>query len=131
MLIILFLVLAGARRNWPICKPSAANAIARSEIKTIPISGRGLNQVPIRVAYFVGLIRCLKRLKRTARYSPLIDKYPVTPGHMLVIPIRHTPDWFSMTAGRGWMLISCSTSPSEDQKRGQESSRVQRRFQLR
>ena len=25
------------------------------------------------------------------------DKYPVTPRHMLVIPIRHTPDWFSMT----------------------------------
>jgi ATP adenylyltransferase len=25
------------------------------------------------------------------------DKYPVTPGHLLVIPIRHTPDWFSMT----------------------------------
>ena len=27
------------------------------------------------------------------------DKYPVTPGHLLVIPIRHTPDWFSMTQG--------------------------------
>ena len=27
------------------------------------------------------------------------DKHPVTPGHLLVIPIRHTPDWFSMTEG--------------------------------
>lgn len=25
------------------------------------------------------------------------DKNPVTPGHMLVLPRRHTPDWFSMT----------------------------------
>jgi ATP adenylyltransferase len=29
----------------------------------------------------------------------LEDKHPVTPGHLLVIPIRHTPDWFSMTEG--------------------------------
>ena len=27
------------------------------------------------------------------------DKYPVSPGHLLVLPIRHTPDWFSMTHG--------------------------------
>ncbi len=25
------------------------------------------------------------------------DRYPVTPGHLLVIPMRHTPDFFSMT----------------------------------
>jgi ATP adenylyltransferase len=25
------------------------------------------------------------------------DKHPVTEGHVLVIPIRHTPDYFSMT----------------------------------
>jgi diadenosine tetraphosphate (Ap4A) HIT family hydrolase len=25
------------------------------------------------------------------------DKHPVTKGHMLVLPIRHTPDFFSMT----------------------------------
>jgi len=25
------------------------------------------------------------------------DKYPVTPGHLLVIPIRHTQDFFSLT----------------------------------
>lgn len=26
------------------------------------------------------------------------DKYPVTPGHLLVIPQRHTPDYFTMTS---------------------------------
>lgn len=26
------------------------------------------------------------------------DKYPVTPDHMLIIPYRHQPDFFSMTA---------------------------------
>lgn len=25
------------------------------------------------------------------------DKYPVTKGHMLIIPVRHTDDYFSMT----------------------------------
>jgi ATP adenylyltransferase len=25
------------------------------------------------------------------------DKYPVTPGHLLTIPIKHAPDFFSMT----------------------------------
>ena len=25
------------------------------------------------------------------------DRYPVTPGHYLVIPRRHTADWFTMT----------------------------------
>ena len=25
------------------------------------------------------------------------DRYPVTPGHLLIIPLRHTPDYFSMT----------------------------------
>lgn len=25
------------------------------------------------------------------------DKYPVTPGHLLIIPYRHTEDFFSMT----------------------------------
>lgn len=25
------------------------------------------------------------------------DKYPVTPGHLLIIPYRHTEDYFSMT----------------------------------
>lgn len=26
----------------------------------------------------------------------LDDKFPVTPGHLLVIPRRHLPDWFAM-----------------------------------
>ena len=26
----------------------------------------------------------------------LDDKFPVTPGHLLVIPRRHVPDWFAM-----------------------------------
>jgi diadenosine tetraphosphate (Ap4A) HIT family hydrolase len=26
------------------------------------------------------------------------DKFPVSKGHLLVIPFRHTPDYFSMTA---------------------------------
>ncbi len=25
------------------------------------------------------------------------DKYPVSPGHLLIIPRRHTEDWFSLT----------------------------------
>jgi len=25
------------------------------------------------------------------------DRYPVTQGHLLVIPRRHTPDWFALT----------------------------------
>ncbi len=25
------------------------------------------------------------------------DGHPVTEGHLLLIPLRHTPDWFSMT----------------------------------
>jgi len=25
------------------------------------------------------------------------DRFPVSPGHHLIIPKRHTPDWFSMT----------------------------------
>ena len=25
------------------------------------------------------------------------DKFPVSPGHLLIIPKRHVPDWFSLT----------------------------------
>ena len=25
------------------------------------------------------------------------DRFPVTPGHCLIVPRRHTPDWFSMS----------------------------------
>jgi ATP adenylyltransferase len=29
--------------------------------------------------------------------AALLDRYPVAEGHHLVIPLRHTPDFFSMT----------------------------------
>ena len=25
------------------------------------------------------------------------DRFPVTEGHLLILPFRHTPDWFSLT----------------------------------
>jgi len=25
------------------------------------------------------------------------DRFPVTDGHLLIIPLRHTPDWFTLT----------------------------------
>ena len=40
-----------------------------------------------------------KAVEKNGSVFAIIDRYPVTPGHVLVIPIRHTPDWFSMTAG--------------------------------
>jgi diadenosine tetraphosphate (Ap4A) HIT family hydrolase/5-methylcytosine-specific restriction endonuclease McrA len=40
-----------------------------------------------------------KAVERNGSVLAIMDKYPVTPGHLLVIPIRHTPDWFSMTQG--------------------------------
>ncbi|MFN3712479.1 MAG: HIT family protein [Alcanivoracaceae bacterium] len=37
-----------------------------------------------------------------ALHSPLAhvrqDKYPVSPGHLLIIPNRHVSDWFALTA---------------------------------
>lgn len=26
------------------------------------------------------------------------DRFPVTDGHLLIIPLRHTPDWYALTA---------------------------------
>jgi ATP adenylyltransferase len=40
-----------------------------------------------------------KMVEKNGSVFAIQDKYPVAPGHLLVIPIRHTPDWFSMTAG--------------------------------
>ncbi len=34
------------------------------------------------------------------------DRYPVSKGHLLVIPFRHTPDFFSMTPEERVALIS-------------------------
>jgi len=36
-------------------------------------------------------------VERNGSVFAIMDEYPVTLGHLLVIPIRHTPDWFSMT----------------------------------
>jgi ATP adenylyltransferase len=38
-----------------------------------------------------------KAIEKNGSVFAILDKYPVTPGHLLVIPLRHTPDWFSMT----------------------------------
>src|SRR5882724_12878682 len=38
-----------------------------------------------------------KAVEKNGSVFAIMDRYPVTPGHLLVIPIRHTPDWFSMT----------------------------------
>ena len=36
-------------------------------------------------------------VERSGSVFAIKDRHPVTPGHLLVIPLRHTPDWFSMT----------------------------------
>jgi ATP adenylyltransferase len=48
---------------------------------------------------FCGSAFVSKAVERNGSVLAILDKYPVTPGHLLVIPIRHTPDWFSMTQG--------------------------------
>ncbi len=40
-----------------------------------------------------------KAVEKNGSVFAIENRYPVTPGHMLVIPIRHTPDWFSMSEG--------------------------------
>ena len=35
--------------------------------------------------------------KSTSAFA-LLDRFPVTPGHMLIIPCRHVSDWFETTA---------------------------------
>ena len=48
---------------------------------------------------FCGSDLTSKAVERNGSVFAIVDKYPVTPGHVLVIPLRHTPDWFSMTEG--------------------------------
>ena len=36
-------------------------------------------------------------IERTGTVMAIKDKYPVTEHHMLIIPVRHTPDFFSLT----------------------------------
>ena len=38
------------------------------------------------------------------------DRYPVSKGHLLVIPFRHTPDFFSMTAEERQALVALVAS---------------------
>jgi ATP adenylyltransferase len=38
-----------------------------------------------------------KAVERNGSVFAIQDKYPVTPGHLQVIPIRHTQDFFSLT----------------------------------
>ena len=38
-----------------------------------------------------------KVLERCGAVVAIADKCPVTNGHMLILPVRHTPDFFSMT----------------------------------
>lgn len=44
----------------------------------------------------------------------LRDRFPVTPGHHLVIPKRHEPDWFELTEGE---LAQCSLLMKEFRRR--------------
>jgi len=39
-----------------------------------------------------------KIIERRGTVMAIEDKHPVTKGHILVLPIRHTPDYFSMTS---------------------------------
>lgn len=46
---------------------------------------------------------CTAAMKQrmTAEYQSvwaMADRFPVAPGHHLIMPKRHTPDWFSMSA---------------------------------
>ena len=34
---------------------------------------------------------------RLGTVAAVNDGFPVTEGHLLIVPLRHTPDWFSMT----------------------------------
>jgi diadenosine tetraphosphate (Ap4A) HIT family hydrolase len=38
------------------------------------------------------------------------DRYPVSRGHLLVMPFRHTPDFFSMTPGERVALLALVAS---------------------
>lgn len=39
-----------------------------------------------------------KIIERLGSVIAIADKHPVTKGHVLVLPIRHIPDFFSMTS---------------------------------
>ena len=46
---------------------------------------------------FCRWIRAGKAVATLGTVAAFDDGYPVTDGHLLVVPLRHTADWFSMT----------------------------------
>jgi diadenosine tetraphosphate (Ap4A) HIT family hydrolase len=62
-----------------------------------------------------------KPVEKNGSVFAIEDKHPVTPGHLLVIPVRHTPHWFSMTEGERLdadqlMRVLQATIRTEDKK---------------
>ena len=43
-------------------------------------------------------IRTGKAVETLGTVAAFNDGYPVTGGHLLIVPLRHTADWFSMTS---------------------------------
>jgi len=46
---------------------------------------------------FCRWIRAGKAVETLGTVAAFEDGYPVTEGHLLIVPLRHTVDWFSMT----------------------------------
>lgn len=46
---------------------------------------------------FCQLIKAGKLVERLGSVAAVRDGFPVTDGHMLIIPLRHAADWFTMT----------------------------------
>ncbi len=44
---------------------------------------------------WIGSSKAVETIGTVAAFN---DGYPVTKGHLLIVPLRHTVDWFSMTA---------------------------------
>jgi len=47
---------------------------------------------------FCGIEAINRIIERAGTVMAIKDKYPVTEHHMLIIPMRHTPDFFSLTS---------------------------------
>jgi ATP adenylyltransferase len=47
---------------------------------------------------FCRWIRQERDIVRRGTVAAFNDGYPVTDGHMLIVPLRHATDWFAMTA---------------------------------
>lgn len=46
---------------------------------------------------FCGIEKTDRVIERSGTMVAIRDKYPVTERHTLIIPLRHTPDYFSLT----------------------------------